>query len=277
MTRAALHQLILACVVAAPLVAAQEPTPDGPRPIGPGGRGSISGVVTKRPSGEPASGAVVKILHEPFGGSPLGAQAQSTTAGPDGSFVLNDVEAGTYWMAANLQGYLPVEFGQRSPTGVGTPFDVRPGQRVLARLALWPTSGISGRVVDADGDPAGRVQVLALRQVYEAGKPAVTIAQTVMTNDRGEYRMFWLTPGSYRVAARLFDTSGRAPIVNIGPARRFGGREQGTSPLVNSRTLDSGAVVEEASIPIYAPGTPDPQLASTITLAPGDGAAGIDV
>ena len=51
---------------------------------------------------------------------------------------------------------LPTEYGQRSPTGTGIAFDVAGGQRVNLRLTAWPTSGISGRVVDADGDPVGR-------------------------------------------------------------------------------------------------------------------------
>jgi len=257
--------------------AQQEPPFDGPRATPSSARGSISGVVIKRPSGEPAAGAVVKIAIEPFGIAPAGFQAQSATTGADGSFVMANVAPGTYWMVANLQGYLPVEYGQRSPTGQGLSFDVRDGQRVTARLGLWPTSGISGRVADADGEPIGRVQVVALRSIYESGKPAVTIAQTVMTNDRGEYRMFWLTPGSYRVAARAVDVGGLSPVVNIGPPRRFGGSEQASTPLVNSRTVESGAVIEEVSIPIYAPSTPDPQLASAITLAPGENAAGIDI
>ncbi len=176
-----------------------------------------------------------------------------------------------------MPGYLPVEYGQRSPTGVGTSFDVHEGQRVTARLSMWPTSGISGRVVDADGDPVGRVQVLALRLVYDAGKQVMTIAQTVTTNDRGEYRMFWLTPGAYRVAARAFEAGLLTPAVNIGTPRRFGTSEIGTGPLVNRRTLETGAVVEEVSVPIYSPSTPDPQLATTIALAPGENASSVDV
>ncbi len=191
--------------------------------------------------------------------------------------MLTDVDAGSHWLVANLQGFLPVEYGQRGPTGVGTSLDVRAGQRVTVRLALWPTSGISGHVVDADGDPVGRAQVIALRQIYQGGKPALTIAQSVMTNDRGEYRMFWLTPGSYRVAARSFDPGGFSPIVNISPPRRFGESQQAASPFLNRRTLEGGAIVERVSVPIYAPSTSDPQLALAIALAPGENAAGVDV
>jgi len=240
-------------------------------------------MVTKRPSGEAAAGAVIRVLRGPAvvgalgGGGRPGASTPTTTAAADGSFAMTDVEPGVYWLVATLPGYLPVEYGQRSPTGIGMPFDVRAGQRVAVRLALWPTSGIAGRVVDADGDPVGRVQVLALRQVYDGGNPALTIAQTVTTNDRGEYRMFWLTPGAYRVAARAYEPGGVASAVNIGPARRFGTTEVATAPVFSRRTLETGVTAEEVSIPIYSPSTPDPQLSTVVTLAPGENASGIDV
>ena len=142
---------------------------------------------------------------------------------------------------------------------------------------MWPTSGISGRVVDADGDPAGRVQVLALRLVYDGGKPVMTIAQTVTTNDRGEYRMFWLTPGSYRVAARAFEARLHHPSREHRPAEALRQQRAGTSPVVSRRTLESGVLREEVAIPIYSPSTPDPQLSSTIALAPGENASSVDV
>jgi hypothetical protein len=267
--------LLLACLLYPSLTVAQAlPAAE---------RGSISGLVTKRPSGEAATGAVIRLLKRmpasgvSNGGGPPGVSTPMTTAAADGSFMMADVEPGRYWLVATFPGYLPVEYGQRSPTGIGMPFDVRAGQRVTVRLALWPTSGVSGRVVDADGDPIGRVQVLALRQVYDGGKPKLTIAQTVMTNDRGEYRMFWLTPGSYRVAARTFEAGSVAPAVNIGPPRRFGTTEQATAPVLARRTLENGVATEEVSIPIYSPSTADPQLSTVVTLAPGQSASGIDV
>ncbi len=239
--------------------------------------GSITGVVVTAPAGVPAAGAVVKLVDEPPSVAPPGHQSQQTTTGTDGAFRFDAVEPGRYWVAANLQGYLPAEYGQRSPTGTGISFDVAAGQRVNVRLAAWSTAGISGRVIDADGDPVGRVQVLALRTVFRNGRPSMTIAQTVMTNDRGEYRMFWLTPGQYRVAARQWDHESSAPAVNIGPPRRFGTNEQGTSPVTSRRALADGSAVEETQIPIYAPSTPDVQLATSIALGAGDNATAVDV
>ncbi len=238
---------------------------------------SISGVVTAALNGAPVAGAVVKLVDEPPATAPPGHQVKSTTTTSDGSFRFDDVEPHAYWVVANLQGYLPAEYGQRSATATGMSFDVAAGQRVNVRLVMWATGVISGRVVDADGEPIGRVQVLGLRVVYRDGKPGLTIAQTVMTNDRGEYRMFWLTPGSYRVAARQWDQETSAPAINIGPPRRFATNEQGTSPVITRRALANGAAVEETYVPIYAPSTPDVQLATPITLGPGDSAAGIDI
>jgi carboxypeptidase family protein len=241
-----------------------------------GQSGSISGVVVKFPSGEPVAGAVVKLTDEAPSIAPPGFQLRSTTTAADGSFRFDPIDAGEYYVVANASGFLPTEYGQRSPTGVGMAFEVRDGQRANVRLAMWPTSSISGRITDADGDPVGRVQVVALRLIYTDGKPSMTVAQTVMTNDRGEYRMFWLTPGTYRVAAREWDPNTSAPGVNIGPPRRFGMSEQATAPVVLRRTTSSGTVVEETSIPIYAPSTRDLSLASAIVLTPGD-SANVDI
>ena len=107
--------IVAACVLAPGLVFAQElPTRDR-KLASSAAAGTISGVVTKRPSGEAAAGAVIKILNEPFGAGPPGAQTQTATAGADGSFLLTDVEPGTYWLVANMQGYLPVEYRAAQP------------------------------------------------------------------------------------------------------------------------------------------------------------------
>ena len=92
----------------------------------------LSGVVTRSPNGEPAAGATVKLVDEPPSTAPAGRQLKSTTAGADGSFRFDDVEPRAYWIVANLQGFLPGEYGQRSPTGTGTSFTVTAGQRATS-------------------------------------------------------------------------------------------------------------------------------------------------
>ena len=66
---------------------------------------------------------------------------------------------------------------------------------------MLPQGVISGRVVDEDGDPISGASVQILRQAYMRGRKQLTPAQSNMTNDKGEYRIFGLAPGKYFVTA----------------------------------------------------------------------------
>ena len=74
-------------------------------------------------------------------------------------------------------------------------------------LTLTPAGVISGRVRDADG----KLLVNAPIQIVSLPPPGASgdgpIVATATTNDRGEYRAYWLLPGEYRVIAS--GTAGR--------------------------------------------------------------------
>jgi hypothetical protein len=132
----------------------------------------------------------------------------------------------------------------------------------------------------------GKAQVLALRSVYRAGRRTLTIVQSVETNDRGEYRLFWLAPARYYISARpdipAQQTASipgfpRISAVRITEPTRFGTYEQGTIPVVRKRTLKSGEVVEETSVAVYYPGTVEMQAASPIALGAGAHIGGVDI
>ncbi len=65
-----------------------------------------------------------------------------------------------------------------------------------------PASGvITGRVVDDDGRPMRGLQVMAV-EFGDRGSPRSMVPRTngaATTNDRGEFRLFWLDPGKYYV------------------------------------------------------------------------------
>ena len=48
---------------------------------------------------------------------------------------------------------------------------------------------------------AGQYRRAALKSSYQNGRRVLTAVQSVRTNDRGEYRLFWLAPGRYIVRA----------------------------------------------------------------------------
>src|SRR5262245_39716672 len=142
--------------------AAQEPRP-----------ASIEGIVVKLGSGEALEGATVQLslqterdsLRE-IGGAPPprpDANLRFEKTGRDGKFVFQNVSPGKYQLIATRPGgYVPAEYGQRTPTGQGIQFDIAPGQRMTGiQLAMSTTGSISGRIYDRDGEPLGSAQVQA--------------------------------------------------------------------------------------------------------------------
>src|SRR5215510_4141890 len=175
-------------------------------------RASIEGVVVKLGTGEALANASVQLNLEE-------AQAEQRPGIPrpkddfhrnaksdlNGRFIFENVAPGNYRLIATYEsgGYVPAEYGQRSSTEQGINFEIAAGQKMTGvQLAMSPTGSISGRVYDKNGEPLGNAQVMAMRPVYKDGRRALTIVRLVATDDRGEYRLFWLAPGRYYVSAK---------------------------------------------------------------------------
>jgi hypothetical protein len=255
------------------------------------GSATVEGAVVQLGTGQPLAGARVQLFRAypvgPRGGPPLPDAGpppdleehtpRSVTTAQDGRFLFENIKPGEYRLvAARSGGYVPAEFGQRSPTGVGISFELAAGQKMQGiQLALTPTGSISGRVYDQDG-PIGKLQVQALRPIYRDGKRTLTIVQSVQTNDRGEYRLFWLPPGQYYVTAKPFG-EGVLGAVYISEPTRLGTFEQASGPILTTRTLPNGEVVEETQLPVYYPGTTDATSAARVDLRAGASADGLDI
>src|SRR5262245_24431872 len=257
---------------------------------------NVEGIVVQAGSGEPIAGARINLhperSREPFlpeDRPPAELHEYNATSGRDGKFTLNNVAPGTYRLFATKQnGYVPAEYGQRSATSEGIPFEVTAGRNMTGiQLAMTPTGSISGRVYDRDGEPVGQAQVSALRSIYQDGQRRLTIVQSVQTNDRGEYRLYWLAPGNYYVSAKpeiaelpedpRSPNSVTTPAERVTAPTRFGSYEQASSAVVRKRTLRSGEVVEETYVPTYYPGVVESPSATAIPVGPGVNASGIDM
>jgi protocatechuate 3,4-dioxygenase beta subunit len=260
-------------------------------------RASVEGVVTKMGTGEPLPNANVQLNLEdaqqpeerPVRPRPREDFHHNAKSDANGRFVFEDVAPGTYRLIATYDGgYVPAEYGQRFPTEQGTIFELTPGQRMTGiQLAMPPTGAISGRVYDKNGEPVGKAQVAAMRQVYKNGRRGLTIVQMVATDDRGEYRLFWLPPGRYYVSAKpditeLAMNMGQpnaysAAALRITPPMRFGTFEEASAPSIKTRRLKTGEVVEEMYLPTYYPGTANPQAAAPVSVPAGGAVGGVDV
>jgi beta-lactamase regulating signal transducer with metallopeptidase domain len=239
------------------------------------GLASVAGSVEKMGSGEALPGTRVELQKFPGGGE----AAYSTFTATDGSFVFSGVQPGEYRVIATRDdGMLPAEYKQKSPNVRGMPIPVHPADTLRdIRLAMAPPGAISGRVFDHDGEPVGNAQVQALKVMYRSGRRMLSIAESVQTNDIGEYRLFWLAPGQYYVTAKPIDTGQRSASMYIRPPSDRFWHDETSAPAVSSHISENGESREEVHPLSYYPGTPDFNAARPLALNPGDNLTRMDI
>jgi hypothetical protein len=134
--------------------------------------------------------------------APTALPVPPVTTDRDGRFAIPNLEEGSYRIRITQPGYVQQEYGQRVFPGQGTLINLVAGQ-VLKDLTihLTLTGNVGGRLIDNEGRPAVGAPVQLLKSSYnQAGQRVFQSAGTGRTNDRGEYRFFWATPGRYYIA-----------------------------------------------------------------------------
>lgn len=171
--------------------------------------GSIDGTVARTGTGEPIAGAQVSLFQSQSAGAATTATPKSALTDKDGHFSFAGVTSGSYSIRIQRDGYLPSRGSNLSET-----VSVGAGQRVTGlRYSLTLGGTISGRILDPMGRPSAGAMVTALRLTYEDARPTLSRVLTATSNDRGEYRLFWVEPGDYIVRADK--------VLPTGPARGF--------------------------------------------------------
>ena len=218
---------------------------------------SISGVVVRAGTAEPIAGArVLASLNDQDGGRLLEAEAdtdplpflQQVVSDANGRFLLTGLRPGMYTVTAQRSGYASQQYGARAPRRPGVRLAIvagQPGHELV--VPLMPTGAISGRVTGAAGEPIAKTAILIQRSAYAAdGARTLKVAGTTHTDDRGEYRAYWIAPGRYYVLAAPFGSSLRELRVAGYPAT-------------------------------YYPGVTEQSAATTVDVAPGSDVNAIDV
>jgi protocatechuate 3,4-dioxygenase beta subunit len=119
-----------------------------------------------------------------------------------GHFQFKGIDPGRYNLSVMRAGFVAQEYGQKKPGDPGALLALRSGQEVKDLLfRLIPSAVIAGKILDEDGEPLPEILVSALRQRYLEGKPSLSTEASAQTDDRGEYRLFGLSPGRYFVSA----------------------------------------------------------------------------
>jgi hypothetical protein len=212
----------------------------------------IEGTVVIAGSIEPIVGARVTVTAVPPASDPI----LPVTTDATGRFAIRGVPPGSYTLAAMANGYARREYR-------GT-ITLLPRQTLRhPAIAMVPAGAISGRVQNTSGRPLAGALVTLHRRTYSAsGNSSLSRVEAAQTNDLGEYRFYWISPGRYFVSAR----SGGGGILAGDPAGRF---EEFASRGINE-------VADNYSTAFF-PGVADEERAVAIDLLPGTDARGIDL
>jgi protocatechuate 3,4-dioxygenase beta subunit len=275
-------------------------------------RGSISGRITDKATGKPLSGVVVELRLIPSLAPPCGrigttedvlADEDPVTAAAetaaDGAFSVINLQPCDYVMRVRKAHYLPQDYGQLVWGGKGRRLTVHAGEHLGDRdFRLSSESVITGKVVNQNGSPMERVDVIALARrpapssswrPYENGEWTLKEASRTSTDNSGRYRLEQLAPGDYyvRIALSRYVSVG-APQGNSGqgapdnPPNPLDPGRLRLRPTELVRSLEqplppSYGKDQEFYLPQLHPGVSSPVLASSISVAtPGIEVRGID-
>jgi len=230
---------------------------------------SIQGIVM-RTDNDPLSKVIVELRGERATNPDDPVLATTETDG-DGKFYLPGVAPGSYKIVTSAQGFVRNVHPQTLALAAGQTVN---NVRITMTAGAW----ISGRITEK-GQPVSLADVMALRPIYTEGQLTFSPVLADRTNDLGEYNLFWLPPGRYYIVAILWDTASAVGFFvnpdgsDINPfwAQRMESR------AVLMRTLGTSIGDNEAHVPFYFPGTPDPQSARIVDVRPGAHLRGIDV
>ena len=148
-------------------------------------RGTIAGVVMKAGTvlDQTLPNARLELTLGP--GTPLVVRTDSA-----GRFAFSNLAPGRYRLAVTKDGFIRRQHG---------PLALKSGQQIRDIVfRLDQASTVTGWVQDTYGEPIAGAIVQALRRTYDIrGNRTLTVVASSATDDRGEYRIFWLDPGEY--------------------------------------------------------------------------------
>ena len=208
--------------------------------------GKISGHVYRADNGQPISKAIVTLF--------LGATRtpdRTTRTEADGSYSFLNVDVNTYEIEATRSRYVDAFFREDGERSDVSHVDLTSGQaREKIDIRLGLAGVIAGRITDSDGEPVSGLQIFGIRPSYSEGghMTEIELGET-RTDDRGEYRLVGLKPGSYLI--------------------RAGGAAKQTGSITEGRAWTFA--------PAYFPGFPQAAEAQTVKVDAGAEVNAIDL
>ena len=250
--------------------------------------GIVIGRVVDGTTNAPLAGATVTIAGP-------GVGTLRVIVDPQGRFLFNGLQSGSFAITATRSGYLSGTYGTLRPDGTGRPLILRDAEHITdAVVRLWRYAAINGTVTDDAGDRVPYARVQALRRTIVAGHWRLVNSNQADADDRGVYRMSRLRPGEYALVITSLASSLPASLMQVADAlRRMTPAEasglyrelatNGTS--VNDLTqrapsIRNGDLLVRSSEfypTVWYPGVATPAEASVVSVGAGEDRMSIDL
>lgn len=209
---------------------------------------SVSGTVVEANSSKPIDKATVVAIPLKGGSNAI----RGALSGLDGRFTIANLPSDRYRIYAQKQGYV-----RRSSNGDSNQlFEIGETFKGSISLALISHSAISGKVTDVNGKPLQGASVQVMETRLMGGRLTRAPVGRAITDDLGNYRVYDIPPGRYKVAAFLRDDTGV-----------LGLRE---------RKIDDRMQTEDYLVTYY-PGTYSLETAAAVKVRSGETASDIDI
>ncbi len=158
---------------------------------------TVSGTVESMRDGKPLARASVALKPED-----AGLSAYSDTTDSKGNFLFPDIAPGRYSIEVARDGYLNSTAGWYGEYRFPPVFTLHGGRDVTGlEFKLYPWGVMSGHIAFNDAEPVVGAEVTLYRDTWWRGRHVYASAARATTDDRGDYRIHGLDPGSYLVSA----------------------------------------------------------------------------
>jgi hypothetical protein len=189
----------------------------------------IAGTVVSKVDGRPLARARVTVRDVKDS-----QKVQSMVTAEDGKYEFTRMPAGKYSLTGARRGFISASYDQHDQYSTAIVTGASLDTETLV-LRLAPDAVITGKVLDEVGDPVRQAMVTLYYDDHSSGVDQIHGANSVQTNDLGEYEMTPLRPGTYFLAASA------KPWYAVHPSSemvRSESDQQGQTPPAVDRSLD---------------------------------------
>ena len=201
-----------------------------------------------------------------------GRAERVTATNDNGQFVFSELPAGRYLVTATKTGWMATHYGSPRPgRPPGTRVAVEENARVNITIPMIPGGVIAGRVVDADGSPQAHVFPILLESRWVGDREVITRPNLPLdvgffekvTDDRGEFRLYGLPPGTYYLSVSPRILADGVRLTTSDEVR------WATAAQIDLKSMPPlGPIASDATV--FFPGTTDSAQAQPIVLGPGE-------